>query len=408
MKYYTPFLLLFLLLGCIGCNKQRPAEQTGALLEIPLYSAEPTVLTNLSDVAEKVEFCNLSSEVSFKKKIPNDVALTDSFVFILLDDGIYQFASNGDFVRVIGQRGKGRGEFKRLMPPLEVDADNQICYVADKGNQKIMGFNYDGTLNKEIPLQQLCVMNLVDSETFMLTPNFKDRFMLNTTLAKLINGKGEAIETIKSSFYPINKGNRKDSHYGAFYNPVWRHNDSVYTMEYGNDTIYKLVDKALIPDKVLTGTTYKPSLFHLFHSGMPDKVIVNSLFLRPNSAVCESDSFLMFRTKYADGRFFMIYNKQTGAIARTDHPDAEVHEKRKQRLSSYFIDDVLTGQNFESVYQSGNKIIGLISGYDLYDAKDEILEFVKANNHPQATTLTDVVSRCDLDDNPLLMIVTLK
>ncbi|MGL4493912.1 MAG: 6-bladed beta-propeller, partial [Tannerellaceae bacterium] len=142
MKYYTPFLLLFLLLGCIGCNKQRPVEQTGALLEIPLYSAEPTVLTNLSDVAEKVEFCNLSSEVSFKKKIPNDVALTDSFVFVLLDDGIYQFASNGDFVRVIGQRGKGTGEFKRLMPPLEVDADNQICYVADKGNQKIMGFNY--------------------------------------------------------------------------------------------------------------------------------------------------------------------------------------------------------------------------------------------------------------------------
>lgn len=75
--------------------------------------------------------------------------------------------------------------------------------------------------------------------------------------------------------------------YGPEINPLWCNDGDFYTLEYGNDTIYRVTEEALIPSLTLTGSL-AIERDELFKKEGRKKVMLCGQLMKPNSYVFES------------------------------------------------------------------------------------------------------------------------
>lgn len=66
---------------------------------------------------------------------------------------IQVFDRKAKFLKTIGHKGEGPGEFKRIADII-VDEKNKLLHVLDRGNKKISCFHFDGSVHSEIKLKE--------------------------------------------------------------------------------------------------------------------------------------------------------------------------------------------------------------------------------------------------------------
>lgn len=432
LKTISSFLLSVLLLFC-GCSNSKKNDTSGIAAnstsvittdtiadackivdigrkDIPVYDDCAGVKNKLSDIAQSIKFCALANKPLLDHELVADVALTDEDVFVMWKgDAIYRFDRSGAFKNNVGSRGQGPEEYVRLGAPITFDRKNNILYAIDIAQLKLISFDYDGNMLHRFPVGRYdSPIECMDDSTFIVRTQDSQRYRPNTPAIRFMNAKGKIVRTHKSNIYPIKKDDAKNWHFGPTENTLWEHNGHFYSLEYGNDTIYRIENMDMIADRTLSGSKYRPSMYDLYHTDSGGKRILAPLLMLPNSGVFESDRFLILRYYDASGRYFLIYDKTDGKVYQSLHDNGPRREKTGEMLSAYFTDDLVSGMSFTPEYQSNGELIGWLTADDVVKNRDKINQFIQQHPSDEGDSFLKLIENVEEEDNPILMIVKLK
>lgn len=247
-------------------------------------------------------------------------------------------------------------------------------------------------------------IDLLDSSAIIFSQSVASRFTNNISFIYM-DKENERSKIFYSHLYPI----RKDltEHGGSDCNYFWNNGKSYNYMEYGNDTIFQLIGDSLIPKIKLKGNL-KLNFQQHFKKHTGKKLNISSYLSRPNSAIFESDTMMVFKLSNAFEDFYMVYNKTNNTFHRTHFKNAE-EDRHGIKKMEYFVDDTITGVlRFNPHFQSKGLAIAFISAYEIGEKRKAILDFIR--NHPseRGIQIKPIIENFTDDDNYLMMIVKFK
>ena len=140
--YYLLFTANFLLLSC-GESKQ------GDLLEIPVDIVNNTVLQlPLSEIAESITAIELelTDESIINPKYIKRIIFSDDMIFIAQKENILVFNGSGKFIRSIGSKGQGPGEYLEIRNIVFDETNKRLFLVSWR---KIICYDLSGNVLME-------------------------------------------------------------------------------------------------------------------------------------------------------------------------------------------------------------------------------------------------------------------
>jgi hypothetical protein len=379
-------------------------EEPEGIIELNVFSQTTNYDNNLSTIASKVEFIPLAMEPLINDFQVLDIIINDDYCFLQEMYQVFQYDKQGNFIRFIGSRGGGPGEYIQLQPPLQIENTNKLLYVSDLRGRKMMIFNFDGKLERSFNINADDVyITIIDTNTIAAFSGVSQRRAPNTNSIKFIDHNGKSIKVYKSYIHPILGGDQKS--YGPDTNMSWESNGNKYFLEYASDTIFQIVNDELIPKRVLTGDLMlEKNEYTNLNRGR--KLLLVPRFQRPHSAIFESYQYIIFKLFSDYESFYMVYDKLTKNFFRTFYENPAISYNSK--IMTYFTDDMISGMLFNPVYQSDGKAIALLQAEEIVNNREEILAYIVSHPSAEGEKLKGIVENLDEMDNPIMMIVTLK
>ena len=383
----------------------RPADK-----HVPFYDEIEKYDNNLSSIASGVRFVKLDDEPLFRDYLVYDVQQCDSFLFLLGGEYIFMYDESGHFLRQIGSKGQGPGEYVLLNAPLQLDEKNRVVYVADGYTNRFLSYDFEGNLLKDIRYDsEWDQAYLLDSTILAINTEYVSHFLPHKTKKLILQDYGrKTLKSFPSYLYPVESpGN--GMHFGPD-NILWSCQKDFYLLEYGNDTIFQITRNQLIPSLILTGDL-KMDKDELFIQGVKNKLAISPQMMKPSSGIFESNRFLiasMYRQNPVE-IYYAVLDKKTGALWRTGkHTQPFIGEFAKYKSSKYFIDDMISGLPFEPIYYSQGEVIGLIAADALLAQKDAVAEFVAKHPTEEGKKLQKLLETMNEESGSVLCFVKLK
>ena len=383
----------------------RPADK-----HVPFYDEIGKYDNNLSSIASGVRFVKLDDEPLFRDYLVYDVQQCDSFLFLLGGEYIFMYDESGHFLRQIGSKGQGPGEYVFLNAPLQLDEKNRVVYVADGYTNRFLSYDFEGNLLKDIRYDsEWDQAYLLDSTILAINTEYVSHFLPHKTKKLILQDYGrKTLKSFPSYLYPVESpGN--GMHFGPD-NILWSCQKDFYLLEYGNDTIFQITRNQLIPSLILTGDL-KMDKDELFIQGVKNKLAISPQMMKPSSGIFESNRFLiasMYRQNPEES-YYAVLDKKTGALWRTGkHTQPFIGEFAKYKSSKYFIDDMVSGLPFEPIYYSQGEAIGLIAAEALLTQKEAIAAFVAKHPTEEGKKLQKMLETMNEESGSVLCFVKLK
>ena len=158
--YHFLFIAGFLL---FSCNKTKQ----GDLLIIPVDIVNNTVLPlPLSEIAESITAIELelTDESLINPGRIQRIILSDDLVFIAHSENILVFNRNGKFIRSIGSKGQGPGEYISLWN-MTIDETNRRLFV--NAREKIICYDWQGKVLMESSFSQFNGTNTIEDINYI-------------------------------------------------------------------------------------------------------------------------------------------------------------------------------------------------------------------------------------------------
>lgn len=98
----------------------------------------------LSLFVDSITYLDLDSSNEAITKIPDNVIFTDSLIVVqdgMKPSGVALFNNKGKFIRRIGHRGQGPGEYLRLRA---IDASKDTIYLLDNRTKAVLKYDFEG------------------------------------------------------------------------------------------------------------------------------------------------------------------------------------------------------------------------------------------------------------------------
>lgn len=226
------FVLIFVAASC--SEKQEKSESLVIDFEKNIAIKKQILM---SDIASEISYIPLDSRVIVQ--MINSFDITEDLIFAgTFPDGLIVYDIQGNFVRKIGRKGNGPGEYS-YGSAFAIDKENRKIYLLDRN--KILIYNYDGHFQKEILLQEY--------EGDFQDIRFSDGLIylfeyISFGIAKydwlVINPEGEQI------FAKTNKISPFKSEVGGF-GGVALCNSQMYYLNGVNDTLFVADKKSVQP-----------------------------------------------------------------------------------------------------------------------------------------------------------------
>ncbi len=149
-------LTLLTCLACLISSCSSPDKQENSIPMITigdLWDSKDYV--NLSEVAESIEYIALEKTPDCILPSENmlSVKATDDFLIVQTrEKPAYLFNKAGKFLFTLSAYGQGPGEF--MSADIEFDPLNQIFWILDRPQKKIMKFTKNGVFIDEYPVDE--------------------------------------------------------------------------------------------------------------------------------------------------------------------------------------------------------------------------------------------------------------
>lgn len=390
MKNY--FVTLAILLFAFACQSNKPKQSDNTTLE-PIMKTE-SVFTialdkninnlatiGLKDLASDVEYIKLefTPECPMSKVI--HFVATQNYFFVPGGNGIYQFSRNGNFIRKVGNFGKGPGEYLGFRD-FAVDEEGQRLFVLTNWTSEILIYDFNGNYLDHIRLKDSSIekFDYVGDSILALHVAPIDRNSL--LFAELINERGESLAKVNSLFV---KPTELHKWMGA--NLVYSYQQNVYVKEFYNDTIFHITPKGLEPYFILVLGKYAPPVGY----SNDDR----HKYIQPYR-IFENDQSIIIFFNYDRKRCVAQYNRETGKT-RVTIPESEDQQG--------IMNDLDGGMNFFmkgvplSLKTTQNEWLMPVTAIELLEAcKDKAV----------TGKLAAIISDLKEDDNPVIMVVKFK
>lgn len=234
------------LCSCGGKPKTHSVAQTG-LVTIPLEaSIEEERKVALSDLAEKVEYIPLETDTNclVGNLWDNRIIRSKQYFFLAMGKSLLQYSLNGKFVRNIGSVGQGPGEYSWITD-IDVRDDSRQLFVST--DEKINVYDIEtGKFLHSLPAGyrdfQFKMLNDTTAFRFLYNSNgqVKNRVLITDNHGDTLRAYPRYdLFTVKEGMaYMIGSSNDRF---------MYRCGSDICYRENYNDTIFTVTEEALIP-----------------------------------------------------------------------------------------------------------------------------------------------------------------
>ncbi|RNC66097.1 6-bladed beta-propeller [Proteiniphilum sp. X52] len=233
------FVLFTLLVSCKNDIKIRPVH----FISVDINKCESL---DISESAEIVNIVNLElTENSIIREI-SKIYVTSQFILIadLMKSEIFVFnKSNGEFIRNIGQKGQGPGEYI-MFNDVFFDQGSELIYAHERIKRNMLIYNLSGDLINELPCKYWFRGFCKNEDGFWVYSCYPDENSEGYALMLLNDSLTERIEGFlpQKSFFPAVDGSRfiKDIK-GVFYF-IYPFDNIIYQLHNGKPQPYFHID----------------------------------------------------------------------------------------------------------------------------------------------------------------------
>ncbi|MFW6275587.1 MAG: 6-bladed beta-propeller [bacterium] len=333
-----------------------------------------------------------------------DLELTKDYFFINSGRSpVMQFSRDGEYIRYIGKKGRGPGEYD-LCRTLSIDEKNERIYIQDNANRSMLVYNFNGEHIKTIRYPAMERLSNVWSRDSLLV-SFQEPMEGNEPYVFMEhNEPGDTLQAIANQIF----WNNDEQYYNMYLNYLkafYRFDDKLHMKGWYNDTVYTYDENNKIAPKFF---------IDLKEHKLPDDLIYERKWTRmlPDNlcwvGVLETSNYIfipygyhfdivnMKPTKEEEG--CVLYNKNT--------KEGVAVEEAKQWG---FIDDISGGPGFRPIYANDTLAIMPISAVEIkmYSESNEFknreVEFPEKKEK-----LNQLKKTLKAEDNHFVMLVKLK
>jgi hypothetical protein len=379
-------LVLGTLLSCTEIAKKEkdshPTNPTSSIFTISLGDGiTHQGVIGLKEMAEEIQYVKLefTPECALGRIV--HLIATQNYFFVADIRMIYQFSRNGKFIRKVGSKGKGPGEYLGFRD-LSVDETDQKLYILTNWTKEILIYGFDGNYLGKIPLKDDSIEKcdyIGDSLLALQVHPIERKSLLST---ELIDEQGNSIIKVNSSVIKLSEIN---NWMGS--NLVYSFNQKVNVKEFNNDTVFQITPQGLVPYFILELGTYASPL--TYTQKEPKK------YIQPYR-IFENDQRIIIYFFYDDKKCIAQYNKETGFTS------VSIPENDKQQG---ILNDIDNGMNFVvtmvpfSLKTTQNEWLLPVQAINLVKYCDQ--KEVRGN-------LKELMSHLKVEDNPVIMVVKFK
>lgn len=403
MKCKLKILYSVFILTLVSCTSEQTINSKEVSAETLIY---PILLdlsnnkniqsTSLSQIADSISYIKLeSNSKSFLSTILG-IEMNDTFVYVNTMGKVHRFSKDGTFISDINNIGKGPGEgYARCFA---VNPNENHVFVYNNYTGKIMQYDKNNSFNRYLKISSDGVHHI--EKMFY----YKKNLLLGIRsyphikyFTQIYNFKTDSLYVGLYNKYPLDYNiNSKGIGFNTksvFFNT---YNDTLLIKETFCDTIFSTVDlKTYSPRYILNlgknKLSYRDDLLARTRKQKNNGInIVADNF-------CETSRYLFIRcdiTKEKDrNRQLVIYDKKKNKMFSQEDLQIE--------------NDLDGGLNFLSfgllkcIWSYGDKVYCLLEPND-------IMERTKKNNIKFADSFEKLAQNIEINDNPVLMVVSLK
>ena len=401
MEYRKVFLLsvVVFLSACAGKDVDQPVTVEFE----PVESEYPITIPfeagvgvereiKLSDIADSVQYVPLETNDKCLIDFINSgkVVKTGKYWFVSSNTRLYQYTTDGKFVRNIGSRGGGPGQFNYFQQ-IDVNEDTGLIFMLTTSGKinvyemETGKFLYDIKIpDKETA--QFAMLNDTLVATFMLNSSGqqKERIYISSQKENILN------TFYRSDLFEVKSGTRWLMMSGID-RYMFRYKDWICYKEFYNDTLFVVTEKELQPRYIFDLGKYSIPIDCRMEACDGDWKTYNTIaapYIR--NQVIETDSLL-----------FMPYNYWAGEKQRERH--MVLYDKKAKECFSvpggYIKNDFPGALPLRPATSLDRNT--LVSVWEAGDIMKEAEKNPGVLEHPQLKKLTE-------DDNPVLMVVYMK
>ncbi|MDR1593922.1 MAG: 6-bladed beta-propeller [Prevotellaceae bacterium] len=375
MKKFRCILLSLLVVVALTFSCKHTVTYTEGEIDIAAC-VENNRQMNISEISSHIDYIQLeTSEESLIGQI-RQVKIKNGNIFILdKTQAILMFDISGKFIRKIGSIGQGPGEYITIFDFLVSDSS---IYTMDRIQLKIIKYDLNGKvlIEKKMTSQPDKFAVLNDS-LIAAQYNYPEFAYNNDYRISIFNKNLDKIADLLTSDYKIEQSQASSmaTHMRSFFQNV---NDTLTFWECRDDIIYKIVNEKTIIEKY--DLKYKNKL------SAQDGYMISGK--NEISKMMESANYFFFSGNYNDkfGQVIYLKNEKTGFNIGAGFTN--------EKGPSMFGDNVT----------EDNKLLTVFHAYNF----KKQLEKDKIPVEQMVENLQEIMKTCDFDDNPCIMVATLK
>ena len=393
------FLLIVatFLSACSSGNQSKDSSDGDGIIRIDPNSRKREKLM-LSEIIDSITYIPLeTNDKCLLGTIRRDFIYSDNYILVKNTDfKIYLFDKTGSFVAQIGDIGLGPGEYLYYDSYLtRIDEQNGQVIITCLNPRRSMYYDFNGKFIKSIPLPLEDVTGLIEyHKNFYLVKESNYYGMVNYTYTVLDTTFNIITRKITPVQYSLKDGYMALTNGPSF--SQYTYNDQVYIRENMlNDTLYLInSDFSFVPKYIINSGKYDVTVdirsdeaFRFIREVKKNRVVLWSMF--------ETDNFLFILYEYQNKRIPCYYHKKENKVIHI-------------ASSSGILNDFDGGLDFWPEYQNNKELVTFYDAYQLVEHKKNANQFKLKGDEAAIRRFDQMIRKLEPDDNPVMVIVTLK
>jgi hypothetical protein len=355
----------------------------------------------LSQIATDVKYIQLETHENCIVCASAKYYFSDSLIFINNKDHVLEYSNTGRFIRQIGKAGRGPGEINSIRM-ISILPDQRMIVLHDGILDKMIYYSFDGTFIKTITASNHKYTKVMDNGMYISYELEYGKSEEN--YFSLTSETGNIISYVKNYKKWSNPSALPTISLSMGYEPFYSYQNKYYFKTMFNDTVYTVKGNKIIPEYFINLGKFK-----LPEEKQPERVNnqKSGIFLAPGyyyARVFEAGEKIFLNT--------ICFCKDPSNLFMIDKSnfDRKTDPSYDGTTKGYVLNDWDGGMFF---WPDGNindsqifmpiDIIHLKEYFDLIKSQK-----ISVKYPDKQKVLENIVSKANIQDNPILMIVTLK
>lgn len=401
------FLLILILVSSLSCNEN--IKQDGSsFFTIPFAEIiKDKQEVKLSEFATDVKLIQLENTPEAMLGNVENIEFTKDYIFIKFwMHPILQFSRDGKFIRNVGRKGKGPGEYNSCMK-MSIDETNERIYIHTI-ELSMMVFNFDGEYIKTIkfPALERFQNYWIWGRDSMLISYFEPVLGNEPFVFIEYNEQGDTLQSIPNYiFYDLTE-QANPFHISPFeeQNFYYRFKNKIYMKGFYNDTVYSYNDNNKIVPKFFIDLKEHKLPYDLIYERKWNRHLPNDLCW---TGVHETSNYVIIPYGYhfdqnkpeskKEEKGCILYNKKTKEGIAI-----------KETKQGGFVDDITGGPDFRPNVTNDDTALMLVSALDMKLYLDsEQFKNKEAKFQAEKEKLNQLRKTLKEEDNHFLVLVKL-